>query len=342
MKAVRLVEIGQPLEMRDVSIPALGSGDILIRVKAAGICHSDAHYRAGTSPVSVLPITPGHEVAGIVEKVGAQVSQIEAGNRVCVHYMATCGECPYCTTGHEQFCVHGQMIGKHRDGGYAEYIVVPARSVVSLPTTIPFEHGAIMMCSTATSLHALRKGRLQPGETVAIFGIGGLGMSAIQLARAFGALDIYAIDIQPDKLALAEQMGAIPVNARACDPVSEVLRLSGGKGANVALELIGLPQTMQQAVQCLSVFGRAVIVGITDRPLEIDSYTQVLAKETEIIGSSDHLFAELPLLFEFARHGILDLSGVITQTVPLEAGAINKALDDLDEFGESLRTVITP
>ena len=342
MRAVRLTEVGQPLEIQEVPLPPLGSDDVLVRVHAAGICHSDAHYRAGTSPVGQLPITLGHEVAGVIERTGAQVNHVSVGDRVGIHYLVTCGECHYCRLGHEQFCVHGQMIGKHRDGGYAEYIVVPARSVVSLPTTIPFEHGAIMMCSTATSLHALRKGRLQPGETVAIFGIGGLGMSAIQLARAFGALDIYAIDIQPDKLALAEQMGAIPVNARACDPVSEVLRLSGGKGANVALELIGLPQTMQQAVQCLSVFGRAVIVGITDRPLEIDSYTQVLAKETEIIGSSDHLFAELPLLFEFARHGILDLSGVITQTVPLEAGAINKALDDLDEFGESLRTVITP
>jgi propanol-preferring alcohol dehydrogenase len=328
--------------MRDAPIPDLGAQDVLVQVTAAGICHSDAHYRAGTSPVGFLPITPGHEIAGVVASTGAQVNRFRAGDRVCVHYMVTCGQCHYCTIGQEQFCTQGQMVGKHRDGGYAEYVAVPARSLIPLPDEIPFEHGAIMMCSSATVLHALIKSRLKPGERVAVFGVGGLGMSAIQLASAFGALDVYAIDINDSRLELAERYGAIPVNAHTCDPVTEILKRTGGKGVDVALELIGLPQTMRQSVQCLGVFGRAVLVGISDKPFDVHTYTEVLGKETEIIGSSDHLMSELPLLFEFARRGRLDLADVVTRTVPLDASPINEALDALDEFGHGVRTVIVP
>jgi D-arabinose 1-dehydrogenase-like Zn-dependent alcohol dehydrogenase len=342
MRAVRLVKTAHPLEMHEIPVPVLGSKDVLVRVVAAGICHSDAHYRAGTSPVGTLPITLGHEVAGVVEQVGAQVARFGIGDRACVHYMATCGECAYCTTGHEQFCLHGQMIGKHRDGGYAEYVAVPARSIVSLPAGIPFEHGAIMMCSSATSLHALVKSRLKAGERIAVFGAGGLGMSAIQLARAFGALDVYAVDIDHGKLKLAQRFGAIPVDAGQYDPVAEILRLTGGAGVDVSLELVGLPWTMRQAVQCLAVFGRAVLVGISDLPFEVDSYREVLGKEVEIIGASDHLRSELPLLFGFAARGALDLSEVVTRVVPLDAGAINATLDALDGFGGEIRTVIRP
>jgi D-arabinose 1-dehydrogenase-like Zn-dependent alcohol dehydrogenase len=342
MQAVRLAEIGQPLRMFEIPIPALGSRDVLVRVRAAGICHSDAHYRAGVSPVARLPITLGHEVAGVIERTGDRVTGLSAGDRVAIHYLATCGECHYCRLGHEQFCLTGQMIGKHCDGGYAEYIAVPARSVVPLPSDIPFEAGAIMMCSTATSFHALRKARLQPGESVAVYGVGGLGMSAIQLARAFGALHVYAVDIDVDRLGIAEQLGAVPVDAARQDPVEAIRRLTGGKGVDVALELIGLPDTMQQVVRSLAIMGRAVLVGITDESFPVHSYTEVLGKETEIIGASDHRIVELPLLFEFARQAKLDMAQIVTRRVPLDAGAINAALDNLQRYGAGVRTVIVP
>lgn len=342
MKAIRLTKIGQPLEAQDVPLPELGAQEVLIAVQAAGICHSDAHYRAGTSPVAVTPITLGHETAGTVAAVGARVTSVQVGDRVCVHYMATCGSCAYCVQGQEQFCTTGQMIGKHRDGGYAETLAVPARSVVLLPDEIPFEQGAIMMCSSATSFHALRKARLQPGETVAVFGAGGLGMSALQLARIFGARAVYAVDVNAQKLALAQTFGAIPIDAEHCDPVTELARRTNGAGVDVALELVGLPLTMRQAVRSLAVFGRAVLVGITDQAFEVYPYTEVLGKEAEIIGSSDHLVSELPTLLDFARRGLLDLSSVITRTIPLEADSVNHALDELDRFGESVRTVIVP
>jgi D-arabinose 1-dehydrogenase-like Zn-dependent alcohol dehydrogenase len=277
-----------------------------------------------------------------VEQAGAQVTQVKVGDRVGLHYNITCGECYYCTTGNEQFCSKVWMLGHFTNGGYAEYLAVPARNAVPLPDEIPFEQGATLMCASATAFHALRKSRLKAGETVAVFGVGGLGMSAIQLARAFGALDVFAIDINQDKLKLAAQYGAIPVNAEQGDPVTEIRSLTQGKGVDVALELIGLPQTMKQAVLCLGVMGRAVIAGISAKPLEIDTYRELIGNELEIIGSNDHLFQELPLVVEMARRKVLDTARVVTRTVPLEAGPINQALDDLEKFGGDVRTVIVP
>src|SRR6266404_6371674 len=244
MKAIQLVEPGFPLELRDVPIPQVGPADVLVRVKAAGICHSDAHYRAGRSRVHPLPLTLGHEVAGVIEQLGVQVLDLAKGERVCIHYMATCGRCRYCVQGSDQFCASGAMIGKFRDGGYAEFIVIPARSAFRLPQEIPFDQGAIMMCSSATSLHALNKARMKPGESVAIFGVGGLGISAIQLAKMLGAREVFAVDLQPDKLELAKSLGAVPIDARVGDPVKLIRDHTAGRGVDVALELIGLPLTM--------------------------------------------------------------------------------------------------
>jgi len=342
MKAVRLIEPGRPLEMQEIDVPQVGSQDALVRVEAAGICHSDAHYRSGVSPAYPLPLTLGHEVAGTVERVGADVSRLRPGDRVCVHYLVTCGDCEYCNRGNEQFCTTGEMIGKHRDGGYAEYIAIPARSVFVLPDEIPFEQGAVMMCSSSTSLHAIRKARLQPGETVAVFGVGGLGTSAVQLARAFGALQVYAVDVNPLKLEMAERFGAIPVNAQEVDPVREIRRLTENRGVDVALELIGLPLTMDQTVRSLAILGRAALVGLTDKSFEIAPYRDLLGREAEVIGVSDHLAQELPLLIDLVCQGKLDLSDVVTQKAPLDADAINRVLDQLDEFGSEVRAVIEP
>jgi len=342
MKAIRLIQPGRPLELHEVPVPAVGAQDVLVRVQAAGVCHSDAHYRAGRSLVRPLPLTLGHEVAGTVERVGAEVSRFKAGDRVCLHYLATCGECDYCRRGYEQFCASGAMMGKYRDGGYAEFVVMPARSVFPLPDEIPFEQGAIMMCSSSTSLHALKKARMREGDSVAVFGVGGLGLSAIQLAKHMGARAVFAVDIKPGKLAWAERLGAVPVNAAAGEPVEEIMRLTRGCGVNVALELIGLPATMRQAVRCLAIQGRAALAGITEKTFEVAPYMEVLSKEAEIIGVSDHLAQELPQLLDWARRGALDLSGVITRTLPLDPGALNAALDGLERFGEEGRIVIQP
>lgn len=342
MKAVRLTQTTHPLELQEIDVPPIAPHELLVRVKAAGICHSDAHYRAGTATAEPLPLTPGHEVAGVVEAVGSEVKDYAPGARVCLHYLVTCGECRYCVEGHEQFCTTGKMLGKDRDGGYAEYVGLPARGVFPLPDEVPFEWGAVMMCSSATSMHALRKARLSPGESVAVFGAGGLGMSAVQLARALGAEKVYAVDINWERLELAERLGAIPVDAANTDPVEQIRKRTDGRGVDVALELIGLPLTMRQSVQCLAFRGRAALAGITDQDMAVHPYSELVGTEAEIIGVSDHLGTEIVELCELARTGQLDLSEVITRTVPLEADPINATLDRLEHFGEGVRTVIVP
>jgi D-arabinose 1-dehydrogenase-like Zn-dependent alcohol dehydrogenase len=342
MKAVRLVEVGSPLQMQDIPEPRIGSRDALVRVRAAGICHSDVHYRAGTSPVRPLPMTLGHEVAGTIEAVGRDVRGLREGDRVCLHYNVTCGDCPACVSGNEQFCPTGLMIGHYTDGGFAERIAVPARNALPLPAQIPFEEGATLMCASATAFHALRKSGLKAGETAAIIGVGGLGISAVQLARAFGALTVYAVDIREESLELASHYGAVPVNARAADSVEEIRKLTRGRGVDVAVELIGTAETMHQAVRCLAPLGRAVLVGITAERLSLDTYREVLGGEAQIIGSNDHLLSELPTVIEMARRGVLDTSRVVTKSIPLEAGAINAALDTLSKFAGGIRTVVVP
>src|SRR5438105_3419584 len=305
MKAVQLVKTGAPLEDVEVPLPEIGPSEVLVRVAACGICHSDAHYRAGISPIDPLPVTLGHEVAGRVETVGREVHHISLKSRVYVHYLVSCGCCDFCRRGHEQFCSKGQMIGKNRDGGYAEFIKVPGRNVFVLPDEIPFELGAIMMCSSASALHALNKVRLKFDESVAIFGFGGLGFSALQLVKAFGCGEVYVVDINPAKLASIATFGGIPIDAIAADSVEQIGEATDGKGVDVSLELVGSAITMGQAIRCLGVCGRAALVGLTADSLSVLPYPEVINKEAEIIGVSDHLAAELPLLMQLARNGKL-------------------------------------
>ncbi len=340
MKAIRMVEPGKPLELQQIPIPSAGEEEVLVRVRAAGICHSDAHYRAGRSSMGPLPITLGHEVAGEVEWVGTRVTNVKAGDRVCLHYNVSCGDCYYCKSGNEQFCTAVKMIGHHVDGGYAEYIAMPSRNVIPLPEEISFEEGATLMCASATALHALHKGRVKPGETVAVFGVGGLGLSAVQLAKALGAVEVFAVDIKQDKLELASEYGAIPVDASRADPVEEIRKSTRGRGVDVALEMIGLPLTMKQTLEALGVLGRAVIVGLSQMPIEVHPYKTLIGMEAEVIGSNDHLLQELPVLIDMARRKVLDTSYVVSQTVPLDAAKINQRLDDLEKYAEDIRAVI--
>jgi D-arabinose 1-dehydrogenase-like Zn-dependent alcohol dehydrogenase len=342
MRAVRLVQVGKPLEKTDIPIPGIGSSDVLIRVAAAGICHSDAHYRAGISKIDNLPLTLGHEVAGRVEKVGSDVTHLSAGDRVCVHYLVHCGSCKFCVRGLEQFCLSGQMIGKHCDGGYAEFIKVPSTNAFALPDEIPFEVGAIMMCSSATALHALNKARFKPGESIAIFGFGGLGFSALQLARAFDCGDVYVVEINPAKLASVISMGAMAIDARFADPIEQIKEATAGAGVDIALELIGSAKTMRQAVLSLGTLGRAALVGLTAESMLVFPYSELINKEAEIIGVSDHLATELPTLIEFARSGKLRFPPDALRIVDLDAAQINAALDALPDSIDHVRTVIVP
>lgn len=303
MRAVRLIRQGAPLQDLELADPVAGDGEIVVEVHAAGICHSDAHYRAGGGRVN-LPITLGHEVAGVIAGTG---------KRVALHYLLA----------------NGDMIGKERDGGYAERVVVPAQSAIAVPDEVTLEHAAIMMCSTATSWHALKLSAIRPGQSLAIIGFGGLGVSALQLARTLGVTRIYAVDIVPEKLAMAESLGAIPIGPDGRLPQIDV-----------ALDFAGNSGACLDALRALAPGGRLMIVAINLRMLEIDPFADILTRERRIIGCSDHTRDELVELMEMARRGELDLSRAITRSVPLEAKAINAVLDDLDAGTPHLRTVI--
>jgi D-arabinose 1-dehydrogenase-like Zn-dependent alcohol dehydrogenase len=233
------------------------------------------------------------------------------------------------------------MIGLDRDGGYAERIVVPERNAFDVPDGIALETAAIMMCSSATALHALRRSRLTLGETVAVFGSGGLGQSAIVLAQLLGAGEVYAVDVNPAKLEAAARHGAIPVDASRHDPVLEIRRMNGS-GVDVAVELVGSAPVMRQAVASLDVTGRAVAVGIDRGAFDLDPTADLVHREAEILGSADHTAGEIALLLEMAKRGSLDVGGFVTRTVPLEAAAVNGAMDRLESFGDDIRTVILP
>ena len=332
MKAVRLIELGSPLVEVDLPERDPGFGEVAVAVDAAGICRSDVHYRSGSRPVSTLPLTPGHEIAGTVYETGPGVYDVSKGDRVAIHYLVSCGGCTQCKAGREQFCDTGEMFGLDRDGGYAEAVMVPSRNALMIPDEIPDEIAAIMMCSSATSLHALRKSRFEEGESVAVVGCGGLGISAIKIAQALGASSVFGVDIDPAKLELVERLGAVPVEVEGV----------AGLGVDVALELVGLPETMRSSVDALGTQGRAVAVGLAREPFELHSFNDLVLREAEVIGASDHSASEIAELFAMAVDGRLDLSDVVTATVPLEAGAINEAMDALEAFDGGIRTVIRP
>jgi D-arabinose 1-dehydrogenase-like Zn-dependent alcohol dehydrogenase len=326
------------LEAVEMAAPEPAAGEVVIRVAAAGICHSDAHYRAGDPATRVLPITLGHEIAGTVVATGRGIDPGWAGRRVAVHYVVSDGVCGRCRRFGEQFCENYEMLGMTRDGGYAEAIAVPVANAVPVPDEVSLEHAAVMMCSSATSLHALRKGRLQQGESVAVFGVGGLGMSAIQLAFALGARRVSAVDIDDARLEMAARFGALPVPASE-DPAAAI-RTAGG--ADVALALVGDSKVFATAMASLGTRGRLVAVGIGREPVPVAPYGDLILGEHELIGSNDHTLEEIHELFAFAEQGRLQLDDIVTDRIPLDADSVNGALDRLDGFGPGIRTVITP
>lgn len=340
MYAIQIIDIGQPLQGREVPLPEPGPGEIRVRVRAAGICHSDAHYRDGTGHVAFLPMTPGHEIAGVVDQLGTGVDGVRVGQPVALHYLLTCGHCEYCRRGLEQFCTSVRMLGKDAPGGYAEYVVAQARNAIPVADGVSMAEAAIMMCSSATALHALHQARLRPGDSVAVFGVGGLGLSAVQLARACGAGAVFAVDVDPAKLGAAQAYGAIAIDPAAGAPEVQLREATQGRGVDVALEFAGLPLTQQQAVAALAVHGRVALAGITRTPFAVDSYAQVINREACIVGVSDHLRGELPTLMEFTRRGALDLESVIADRLALDAGPVNRRLDALAAFHGHTRSVI--
>jgi len=340
MTAARLHKIGGKLSVDHVRVPAISDGEVLVDVRAGGICRSDINYRDGIAPVGKLPITLGHEIAGVIARTGTKVRGLRDGDRVLVHYVVSCGRCVYCKTGRENYCVRYRMVGKDVDGGLAEYVKVPAGSIVKLPRGLPFEQAAIMGCAVPTAYHALRRGRVAPGDTVVVFGVGGLGLHAVQLARrVFKARLVIAIDVHDWKLKLARSFGAkVTVNASNQNVVETVREITGGKFGDVVLDFVGHTKTIGQAISSVGMGGRMVLIGIGAKSMQLSPYRTLIGKEMELVGVNDHLRTELEQLIKLVRAGRIDLSKSVTHTMPLED--VNRGFEILDTNRENVIRVV--
>jgi len=342
MKAAVLRKIGEKLKIETLKMPKLKAKEVTVRIRAAGICHSDLNYRDGVSSVGHLPIILGHEISGQIVDIAENVEGVGEGDRVCIHYVKSCGKCLFCGMGKENLCENYQMIGKDVDGGFAEFINVPAKNILKLPDCIPFEHGALIGCAVSTALHSLKRARVRFGDTVVIYGVGGVGLHAVQLAaKVFEAGKVIAVDISDGKLELAKDHGADEIINGAIEGVMDRLNeLTGGKFADVVLEFVGLRKTIDEAINCVGKGGKLALVGIGSEDIDISPYKTMIGKEMELIGVNDHLKSEMTQLIKLIQTGKVDLSRSITRRIPLEA--INKGIEALEKkIEDPVRIMVT-
>jgi len=331
MKAARFYGVGKNLVVEEVPTPQPGPGEALVAVKACGICGTDIHIAVeGIIPTTFQPITLGHEVAGVVVEIGPGVNGVKVGDRVCIFCFLSCGHCINCQMGRPQLCLYGnKCIGVHADGGLAEYVCMPIINLVPLPESISFEHGAILTDAVATPFHAITvTAKLRAGESVAVFGCGGLGIHAIQIARLSGASLIIAVDMADVILERASRVGAdVLVNASRIDPVEAIREATHGLGVDLALEMVGLAKTISQSVASLCIGGRAVVVGVGTEPIQTIPIRQFVRKEVSLLGSYAFTPIEIQKVVSLVQAGKLDLSWSISHKLPLKE--INEGLDRL-------------
>ena len=358
MKAAVLHQFGSDLQIEDVDTAAPAPDEVLVRVVASGVCHTDRTMQMGANPLP-LPLLLGHEAAGIVEAVGSAVTYVQPGDHVATTATSFCGHCRWCMRGELQHC---ENKGRSRPqgqpprlsqgsvavepltglGGFAEQMLVHERTIVKLPDEMPLDKAALLGCAGITGLGAVRRAaKVQAGETVAVIGCGGVGLTAIQGARLVGASRIIAIDRIPEKLALASKLGATDVvNASEVDPVEAVKELTGG-GVDHAIEVVGIEATVEQAFAMLGTMGTATVVGVARPEMRVRISPFELLLEKRLQGTkmgSTRPRLDIPLYCQMYLDGRLDLDTLLSETVPLEK--VNDALASLDH-PLGARTILT-
>jgi propanol-preferring alcohol dehydrogenase len=325
MKAAVVHSFTSPLKIQERTIPRPGAGEVLVRIEASGLCHTDIHAAHGDWPVKPsLPFVPGHEGVGVVESVGEGVTSRRVGDRVALPWLGhACGHCDHCVAGWETLCEEQRNTGYSIDGGFAEYAVADATYVVPVPDEVSSFDAAPLTCAGVTTYKAVKVARITPTERVAVFGIGGLGHLALQYARIVGGT-VIAVDIDDEKLAMAQQLGADHVvNAAEVDPV-EAIEAYGG--ADVAIVLAVFPKVFEQAFASLRRGGRLVCVGLppeTDGPMALPIFPTVL-KGITIIGSIVGTRQDLAEVFVLHARG---QTRVIAEARKLDD--VNQAIDDV-------------
>jgi 6-hydroxycyclohex-1-ene-1-carbonyl-CoA dehydrogenase len=313
---------------------------VLIAVAGCGVCHTDLHYLDhGTPTFKVPPIILGHEVAGTVAGIGAGVTAFAEADRVLVPAVLSCGFCTLCRAGRENICENSRMLGNHMDGGFAEYLVVPAKDVFRMPDDIPLVEGSIIADAVTTPFHAVvRRGKVIPGDWVLVVGCGGVGLSLVQIAVAVGGR-VIAVDVNDRKLDTATRFGAVatfnPAGGRKLD--REIRALTGG-GVDVAFEAVGKAATQEVALTCLRTGGRLVLVGYSPETLPLNA-GRVMFRELDVIGSLGCRPVDYPRAIELVRQGRVRLQELVTHRFPL--AKIREAFDQL-RSGDAIRVVVTP
>ena len=338
MRAIRYHGPKQPLRIEEVATPSPGPGEVLIRVTAAGICHTELHFLSGLLDLGVAPLTLGHEVVGRVEAVGFGVGAPRPGDRVIVYYYVGCGRCAHCLVGDENLCdaLRGEY-GFVSDGGFADYVKVPARNAVPLPAQIPDDAAAPIGCGVTTAVHAAALARVAPGDVVLVYGIGSVAFGLIQIARLSGA-EVIAVSRTPAKLEKARALGASHVlNANEGAVAERVRAITAGRGVAVVFELVARKETMAASTATLGKRGRLVFIGYSE-----DSYTvhpiQLVTTEASVMGSVGNTLGELVRAIDLVARGKVET--VVDRVLPLDH--FQKGIDALAKGELVGRAVLRP
>jgi len=340
VKAAVFYAAHEPLRLEERPVPEPGPGDALIRVAGCGVCHTDLHYLDhGTPTFKKPPMVLGHEIAGTVAALGEGVTGLATGDRILIPAVLTCGSCPQCRMGRENICENSRMLGNHIDGGYAEFVLVPARDVFHLPADVPLVEGSVIADAVTTPFHAVvRRGKVAAGDWVVVFGCGGVGLSIVQIASAVGAR-VIAVDVKDGKLDAALRFGATEVlNAKTTAKLDKEVRQISGGGVDVAFEAVGTPATQEAALTCLRTAGRLVLVGYSPAEMKLNA-GRVMFRELEILGSLGCRPVDYPRAIALVREGKVKLDQLVTHRFALDD--IAEALDVL-RGGDAIRVVVTP
>ena len=343
MKAAVFTAAHRPLDVIDVPMPVPGAGQALIKVAGCGLCHTDLHYvDHGVETFKKPPLILGHEIAGTVTALGSSAngkSRAAVGDRVLVPSVLSCGHCSFCRQGRENLCANLTMLGNNIDGGYAEYVVVPAAELVPVPDELPLEQACVVADALSTPYHAVKhRGKVRVGDTVAVVGCGGVGLNLVQCAVVSGAR-VIAIDLNDQRLITARALGAAEaINPATVERVDKAVRALTNGGVDVAFEAIGNPKTIELAFGLLRRGGRLCVVGYSAEPVTL-SAARLMYYELEVAGSLGCGAGEYPEIMALVRAGTLRLDQIVSGTLPLTD--INEGLDRLRR-GQGIRWVVTP
>lgn len=318
--------------------------EVLVRVKACGICLSDVHLMDGSLRSSLPVVTPGHEASGVIEHVGSHVPAWQPGQRVVMSGGKACGACASCANGRSQEeCLRFKIMGFDYDGAWAEFIVVPFTSLTAVPAHLPFEQAAILADAVSTPYAGLiDRGGLRPGESVGLWGIGGLGVHAVQIARMAGAALIVAVDTLPDARSRALDRGAdVALDPAADDVPARIRELTAGRGLDLAVDLVGANVVLAQAAQSIGRNGRVVMIGLSPEPIQLGVGVNFGVRSQSLLGHLGYHKRHLDQLVQIVARGRLDVSRSITAILPLEdvaAGVERLARKE----GNPIRLVVRP